>query len=149
MGGRPAKPIGMAVGARTKDEIEGRDAAEKALKSGSPPRVPSSLNKNQKKICKSIIKKLEKADILCSLDEWILAKTSVAIDKLLEIDREIEENPILKYDRDVMNSRAKYTQDFYRGCNELGLSPQARAKLAIASTASENDPLAEALLGDE
>ena len=110
MGGRPAKPIGMAVGARTKDEIEGRDAAEKALKSGSPPRVPSSLNKNQKKICKSIIKKLEKADILCSLDEWILAKTSVAIDKLLEIDREIEENPILKYDRDVMNSRAKTPQ---------------------------------------
>ena len=149
MGGRPAKPIDMAVGARTKDEIESRAAAEKALKSGSPPRVPSSLSKNQKKICKSIIKKLEKAGILCSLDEWILAKTAIAIDKLSEIDKDIEAEPDMKYDREVMNSRAKYTQDFYRGCNELGLSPQARAKLAIASTEKDDDPLADALLGEE
>jgi len=149
MGGRPAKPIYMAVGARTNDEIESRAAAEKALKSGSPPRVPSSLSKNQKKICKSIIKKLEKADILCSLDEWILAKTAIAIDKLAEIDKDIEAEPDMKYDREVMNSRAKYTQDFYRGCNELGLSPQARAKLAIASAEKDNDPLADALLGEE
>ena len=29
---RPAKPIGLAVGARTKEELEGRAAAEERLK---------------------------------------------------------------------------------------------------------------------
>ena len=48
-----------------------------------------------------------------------------------------------------MNARAKYTQDFYRGCNELGLSPQSRAKLAISIAERETDPLLDALGDDE
>ena len=47
-----------------------------------------------------------------------------------------------------MNARAKYTQDFYRGCNELGLSPQARAKMAISLSKQEEDPLTKLLAGD-
>lgn len=145
---RPAKPIGMAVGARTRDEIEGRAAAEESLKTKKPTKPPRNLNKEQKKIFREIAGKLEDADVLCSLDDYILAKTAVAIDKLREIDADIEENPGLKYNQQVMNARAKYTQDFYRGCNELGLSPQARAKMAISMSKQEDDPLTKLLGGD-
>ena len=146
--GRPAKPIGVAVGARTKDEIEGRAAAEEKLKGNAPPRPPKNLNKEQKKIFREIVKRLQDADILCALDDYILAKTAVAIDKLREIDADIEAKPEKKYDTDVMNAREKYTQDFYRGCNELGLSPQARAKMAISLSKQEEDPLTKLLAGD-
>lgn len=146
--GRHAKPIGVAVGARTKDEIEGRAAVEEKLKGNAPPRPPKNLNKEQKKIFREIVKRLQDADILCALDNYILAKTAVAIDKLREIDADIEAKPEKKYDTDVMNARAKYTQDFYRGCNELGLSPQARAKMAISLSKQEEDPLTKLLAGD-
>lgn len=146
---RPAKPIEMAVGARTKEELQGRAAAEQKLKSENAPKPPRSLSKGQKKIFREIVKRLNNAGTLCSLDNWILAKTAVAIDKLDEIDADIETKPDMKYDREVMNTRAKYTQDFYRGCNELGLSPQSRAKLAISINEKEVDPLLEALADDE
>ena len=149
MAGRPAKPIDMAVGARTKDEIESRAAAEEKLKSAGAPKPPRTLSKNQKKIFREIVKRLGAADTLCSLDDWILAKTATAIDKLAEIDADIEATPAKKYDREVMNARAKYTQDFYRGCNELGLSPQSRAKLAISIAERETDSLLDALGDDE
>lgn len=146
--GRPAKPIGVAVGARTKDEIEGRAAAEEKLKGNAPPRPPKNLNKEQKKIFREIVKRLQDADILCALDDYILAKTAIAIDKLREIDKDIDLHPGWKYSTAVMNARAKYTQDFYRGCNELGLSPQARAKMAISLSKQEEDPLTKLLAGD-
>lgn len=149
MAGRPAKPIDMAVGARTKDEIQSRAAAEEKLKSSGAPKPPRTLSKNQKKIFREIVKRLSAADTLCSLDDWIVAKTATAIDKLAEIDADIEDEPDKKYDREVMNTRAKYTQDFYRGCNELGLSPQSRAKLAISLTEKEADPLLDALEDDD
>lgn len=145
---RPAKPIDMAVGARTKDEIESRKTAEQSLKSNKPTKPPRDLSKEQKKIFKDIAGKLEEADILCTLDDYILAKTAIAIDKLREIDSDINAMPELKYDQNVMNSRTKYTQDFYRGCNELGLSPQARAKMAISMSKQEEDPLSKLLAGD-
>lgn len=46
---RPAKPIEMAVGARTKEELQGRAAAEQKLKSENAPKPPRSLSKGQKR----------------------------------------------------------------------------------------------------
>lgn len=112
MAGRPAKPIDMAVGARTKDEIQNRAAAEEKLKSAGAPKPPSTLSKNQKKIFREIVKRLGAADTLCSLDDWILAKTATAIDKLAEIDADIEAKPERKYDREVMNSRARRGEEY-------------------------------------
>lgn len=146
---RPAKPIDLTSGARTKKEIQSRQEAEQKLKTNTLPRPPKGTSKEVKKIFREIVKRLENADVLCSLDDWIIAKTATAIHKLNTIDAEIETNPNMKYDRDVMNARAKYTQDFYRGCNELGLSPQSRAKLAISMTSREEDPLLDILRDNE
>ena len=146
---RPAKPNGTAVGARKKDEIESRASFEKQLQGNTSPKPPRYLTKEQKKIFREIVKRMEEANVLCALDNWILAKTAVAIEKLQSVDLDIEKDPSKKYDKDVMNTRAKYTQDFYRGCNELGLSPQARAKMAISMTKQEDDPLWSVLTGDD
>ena len=146
---RPAKPIDLAVGARTKEEVLARQEAEEKLKTNELPKPPRGTGKEVKKIFREIVKRLEGAEVLCSLDDWIIAKTATAIYMLGKIDSDIEINNSLKYDRDVMSARAKYTQDFYRGCNELGLSPQARAKLAISMSGKDEDPLLEALGDDE
>ena len=51
-----------------------------------------------------------------------------------------------------MAARSKYMADFYRCCNELCLSPQARAKLGVAAAkakAQEKDPLLAILQDDD
>ncbi len=142
---RPAKPISVTTGARTKEELTIRAEVEQSLNSGKPPKPPKYLTQEQKKIFKEILKNIGEGLALCSADIWILSKTSIAINKLIEIDTEIENAPAKKYEKSIVNARRAYTQDFYRGCNELGLSPQARAKLAIAAQTKSTDPLAGAL----
>ncbi len=51
-----------------------------------------------------------------------------------------------------MNNKKIYSSDFYRGCNELSLSPQSRAKLAninMSANKKKDDPLIKALEDDE
>ena len=55
----------MAVGARTKEELQGRAAAEQKLKSENAPKPPRSLSKGQKKIFREIVKRLNNAGTLC------------------------------------------------------------------------------------
>ena len=52
----------------------------------------------------------------------------------------------------LQNARAKYQSDLWRGCNELCLSPQARAKigsLAAQKQKEKKDPLLAALSDDD
>ena len=58
--GRPAKAIGAADGARTKEEIETRKQTEEKLKGGDKPKVtcPGYLTPSQKKIFNKIKKLL-------------------------------------------------------------------------------------------
>ena len=49
-----------------------------------------------------------------------------------------------------MTAKDKYTKDFFRCCNELCLSPQSRAKIALANANAAKDaadPLMEVLKG--
>ena len=45
----------------------------------------------------------------------------------------INANSSMLTDKDIMAIRKGYTQDYFRLCNELGLSPQSRAKLGSLS----------------
>ena len=54
------------------------------------------------------------------------------------------------FEKDVMAAKDKYTKDFFRCCNELCLSPQSRAKIALANANAAKDaadPLMEVLKG--
>lgn len=150
---RPAKPADAGTGKIGKQEKSDRKNAENRLKGNSKNVQPAyKLTKNQRKIFNSIRKVLEEAGVLGELDSYVLTATAVAADRIADVDLKVNENPALMLDKDMAGIRGKYWSDFRQGCNELGLSPQARAKLGIVAAANkskENDPLAAALSGDD
>ncbi|MBE6021668.1 MAG: P27 family phage terminase small subunit [Cellulosilyticum sp.] len=118
---------------QTKQELSKRLDNETKLKGGSKNILPPGhLNANQKKIFNYIVKSLEQANILGDLDVYILTTCSIAIDRLEKIEAAINDDFNLLYDAKFMASKEKYTKDLYRCCNELSLSPQARAKMGNA-----------------
>ena len=91
---------------------------------------PDYLSGNQQAVFRFIVAELDESGILGNLDVYILTAAAVAIDRLAAMEESINADPSLLSDSTYMASREKYSRDFYRCCNELCLSPQARAKLA-------------------
>lgn len=150
---RPCKNISAMSKHLTKEEIEGRQAIEDKLK-GSDDKLkpPSYLNSNQKKIFKNIVNELRASGILSNLDNYILTTAAIAIDRLQEIEKLINEDIKNLYNKDLMSSKDKYTKDLFRCCSELSLSPQSRAKFAninIQKGKDEEDPVKKVLRGEE
>lgn len=150
---RPCKPIETQSRHNTKEEIEARKNQEEKLKGlADKIKPPKYLNKEQKKIFKYIVDELKASGILSNLDIYVLATCSIAISRLIEIETQINEDIKNLWDKSLMSSKDKYTKDFFRCCNELSLSPQARAKigsLALQNREKEEDPLIKALKDDD
>lgn len=140
---RPSKSVVLINKHLTKEEIQKRQENEKRIRGGCESlKPPSYLTRVQKQIFKNIIKYLADSEVLGNADVYILTVCSIAINRIQEIEKRINENPEEMFDRNVMNTKDKYMRDFYRSCNELSLSPQSRAKLANISVAkNEDDPL--------
>ena len=145
---RPTKPASLLTKkSQTKAEIAERDAIEKKLRGEkvklTPPR---HLSNDQKKTFRKIVKWLEDSDVLGSADVNIIAVTAIAIDRIAQIESMVNDDPKLLRSTSLMSAKDKYTKDFFRGCNELGLSPQSRAKFANMTAAKkEDDPLLKIL----
>ena len=150
---RPAKPADAGTGKIGKQAKNDRKNAENTLKGDAKNVQPAyKLTKNQRKIFNAIRKILSDAEVLGELDTYVLTATAVAADRIAEVDAKVNDNPHLLMDKDMAGVRGKYWSDFRQGCNELGLSPQARAKLGIvaaANKAKESDPIAKILAGDD
>lgn len=142
---RPAKLVETQTRHNTKADIEKRKQTQDNLKGDvSNVKPPYSLSKEQKKIFNKIKNMFAKTELIGELDCYVLAEGAVVIDRLQQLEQMINSDPDLLIDKDVMSIRKGYTQDFFRICNELSLSPQARAKVgSIAATKDkeENDPL--------
>lgn len=138
---------------QTKEEIETRIDQEEILRGGTDKLEPlDHLNDNQKEIFNYIKSELEESGLLGNLDVWIVSKCSIAIDRLNEIERKINEKPKLLFRKEILSSKDKYDKDFYRCCNELSLSPQSRAKLSNLNLQAKNereDPLLKILAGED
>lgn len=151
--GRPAKPVAATTGKSGKQTKSDRKNAENKLKGDAKNVQPAyKLTSSQRKIFNSIRKVLQEAGVLGELDAYVLTATAVAIDRVQEIDLIVNEDENLLFDKDKISARKEYWAAYCRGCNELGLSPQARAKLGIVAAgnkARENDPLAKFLAGDD
>lgn len=150
---RPCKVIDSQSRHNTKEEIEKRKDAEEALKVSADKiaEPPSYLSEEQKEIYSFIIEELEATGILTNLDIYILCLTSIAVDRLKTIESIINRKPALLTNKDLMSSKDKYTKDLLRGCNELSLSPQSRAKLgnlALNNKEKDNDALLK-ILGED
>ncbi len=151
--GRPAKSVKVKTGAIASDEAAVRSSVEDKLRGEAvKPEPPDGLTPGQKKIFQFIVDGLAAGEILGKLDVFVLESTAVAVDRLRIINGMIDENPDLLLSTALQNNRAKYQSDLWRGCSELCLSPQARAKLGglAAQKAKESkDPLLEALRPDD
>lgn len=149
--GRPAKSVKTQSRHNTKSEEKERLETEEKIRGKSDKlKPPTYLSKSQKKIFKWIKSELEESEILSNLDIYILTQFSIAVDRLQSIEMKINDNFDLVFDKELMSSKDKYTKDLYRCCNELCLSPQARAKIGslnLNAQRDKDDPLLNALKG--
>lgn len=137
---RPAKAIATKTGDLLKEETKQRTEVEKKLKGKNDKlKPPLFLSKNQKKIFKFIQNELKESGILGNLDIYIMSQTAICIDRLQSCEKRINEHPEYLLDATFMASKDKYTKDFFRCCNELSLSPQSRAKFAIANVNAKKE----------
>lgn len=138
---RPSKSVKVMSKNLTKEEKELRLETEEKLKGGADNiSPPTHLNARQKKIFNYVVDQLRESNILGNLDIYILSQTSIAIDRLQQIEKLINNDINKIYDKDLIKAKSEYTKDFFRCCNELSLSPQSRAKLGnINMQAKERD----------
>lgn len=150
---RPCKSVNAMSKNLTKEEKEKRLEHENKMKGKADKiRAPSFLSKEQKKIFKYIVKELKESEILGNLDIYVLTQCAIAINRLQDIEKRINENVDLMFCKEVMSTKDKYTKDFFRCCNELSLSPQSRAKFANINLQVErdkDDPVLRVLAGDD
>lgn len=143
--GRPAKSVSVQNGHIVSDEKVKRTETENKLRGDAVSVEPSfEITDDQRKIFDKIKKLYDDLDLLGELDCYVLTEGAVIINRLIEIDRRINNEPDLLFDRDVCNTRKEYMQNFFRVCNELSLSPQARAKMGIMAAgknAEKVDPI--------
>ena len=151
--GRPAKSAAVSSGKiGEKNKCNRLDVENKLRGEVARPEPPEQLSEDQKRIFNFIVDGLEASEILGRLDVFVLESTAVAIDRLRTINGMIDADNELIANATVQNSRAKYQSDLWRGCNELCLSPQARAKLggmAAQKQKESKDPLLAALSEDD
>ena len=151
---RPAKPIELQTCHNTKSDIQKRKSVQNVLKGDNACIVPPyKLTDGQLNIFNKIRDVYAKVDLIGELDVYTLAECAVVIDRLQVLEMMINDNPDLLTDKDIRSIRKGYTQDYYRLCNELGLSPQSRAKLGSLSLQKDkqnNDKLLTLLkVGEE
>ena len=140
-----AKAVSLVQGNLTKKEIVARKEAEQKLKGKNDKLVaPTHLNKVQKKLFDDVVEELKVADILGNIDTHLVGEFVVAIDRLRAIEAMINDDIELLKDKNLMSSKSKYSQIFFRCCNELSISVSGRAKLAQMNSKKaedEEDPI--------
>lgn len=148
---RPCKSAKVLTDkSQTKAEINARIEKENAIGGGSDNiKPPAWLSRNQKNIFKEIVLGLKAADILRNLDVHILAEFSWSLDMKIQVEKDINSNPDMKYDKAALAALDKYTKTFFRCCNELSLSPQSRAKIANAASSDDSVEIIRKILAGE
>lgn len=146
---RPAKSISTSSQKISKEDRHQRETTEKNLKGGNEKiKAFKYLNKRQKQIFKFLMNNLNK-DILGNLDVYVLNQTAITIERLETLEKMANEEGIeILMNKNIKAMRDMYSKDFFRYCNELSLSPQARAKLSIAIQPPEKKTLLDILNED-
>ncbi len=151
--GRPAKSVRIKSGAIANDVATARRELEDKLRGEAVKLVPPEyFNDDQKEIFRFIVDELADSEILGKLDVFVLESTAVAVSRLRTINEMVNAKEDLMFNTALMGSKAKFQSDLWRGCNELCLSPQARAKIGSLASQAESarkDPLMEALQDDD
>jgi hypothetical protein len=148
---RPPKDPNMTTGnSISKEDIAVRNKVKamfgaEVIKDLKPS---NRLNKNQKSIFNFIKAHIENVGIHGDIDAHMLETASIAIDRLQNIEKLINEDFDMIRDRELMQAKAKYTADFMKAVEFFGMAPTARAKfgsLVANNKAKEQDPLLKVL----
>ena len=143
--GQKAVPTALNRKHLTKAEREKRSSIESKFRGGANKiRCPADLTKGQKKYFSFFVKQLAPAEILSSLDVEILRSAAVSADRVHTMNAEIDRDMSLLKSASYMSSLKFYTAELDRCLIELGMTPQARAKMALSAKENE-DPLIAAL----
>ena len=134
---RPSKAVGANSKHLTKAEKDTRAKVEKTLKGGEDLTPPAYLTKSQVEVYNFILGQLEESKLLGQIDVFILSRAAVIIDRLKYMDQRAAEDPDLLFDNSFRLAQSQASTEFFRCCNELCLSPQARAKLSISAVKSQ------------
>lgn len=156
--GRPAKPSAVTGKMMSAKDKKSREETEKKLKGNDDKIKPEPhLTLRQVKIFNFIVDELKASGILGNLDKYILSQTAVIIDRINECESLLNDEGVYVRDYDgtirpnpVIKIRNDYMKDFYRACNELSLSPQARAKFGninLDQKKQDGDALLKVLRG--
>ena len=149
---RPAKAADTLDGHTPKDELDERKTAERELR-GADDKIepPDWFNDGQRAAFEFVIEEMSGSKILGNIDVFVLTAFAVAVERVYSLEQQINDmDPSEAYGKDLIFARNSYIKDFWRGCNELSLSPQARAKigtLSLARREAEQDPLKRLLAG--
>ena len=148
---RPAMSAKVTVKHLTNDEKNIKIDTENKLKGDADELIPPSyLSDVQEKIFEYIVRNLESSEILGNLDIFVLSDCSICIDRMQSIEKQINDEPELLSNSSLIATKDRYAKNFQRYCNELCLSPQARAKIAnLNLQADDKNPLLEGLLNDD
>ncbi len=144
---RPTKQIAaLSDYSQTKEELAARREIEKSLSVEGLPKPPEYFTESQRRIYNRIVDLLKDTGMIALNDGWVIAKAAVAIDRLEYFETLINKGELSPTDSKVIGAIRAYTSDFYRGCNELCLSPQSRAKLAGTAAAVKREKPLKSLL---
>lgn len=149
--GRPAMSAKTTSKHLSKSEMDAKNGVEEMLKGRSDKlKPPKYLTTQQKKIFRFIVKELEASGTLGNLDIYILTECCIALDRMQGIESSINQEPCNILNDKLLQAKDKYTKSFFRCCNELCLSPQARAKMGnLNLKTKEENPLIKILTEDE
>lgn len=141
---RPAKSVNVISKNLTDDEIKIRKQVEDKLKIGGAEDItpPKYLNREQKRIFQNIKELLKDTDMLSTVDVYLLELFSIAIYKIRFYEKKWNRDEELE--RLEMADLKEQRNVYFKCCQELCLSPQARAKmgtLALQKHEEAKDPV--------
>ena len=145
MAGRRVKPLGLSKKHLTKEEKERRKAAEELFKfKNNNITIPSWLNDNLIALeeWNRVVKELKEKDLITNVDLSSLAIACDALSSYIEAKNIIDKNGISyeTYDREGnklikanpdVRTQIQYANLYKSFCNEFGLTPSSRIKLAM------------------
>ena len=147
--GRSAKPVQLATGKATKQEMIQRLSAEAAIRGADDKlTAPDYLTDREKEVYNFILAELEPVQILSNVDRFVIVRLSIAVVRLREIENKVRKEGIEVLKDNLLRIRNSYLKDFDAGMRELALSPQSRAKIGILKNEAEkkrHDPVTELL----
>lgn len=159
------KPAGLKKGkSENKEQLARREAIEKQLMGNTDnvKSIPEYLSDEEKIYYEWLVNEIEICGIITNLDKPLLEQTVNCLWIMNQCDDHIRKNGILveKADRfglieekpnPSLKIKLDYQAKYANLCNQLGLSPAARASLAgkkIDAQEEREDPVIKAIRGE-